>query len=173
MNVDEKIEIPFNKTKILLHLLGSIIFVVLFIFIIVEIQPSFFIRIVGYFGVLFFGFGFIFLMGKMFDRRPGLIIDQKGITDYTQYTSVGRIEWDDILGIGTYQVQSTKMIFIEVEEPEKYIKRAKNRFAANAMRMSQSMTGFPLSINPGSLKINHDELESLLWLELMKREDEW
>ena len=92
MNVDEKTEMSFSKTKILLYLFGSIIFVALFIFIIVEIQPSFFIEIVGYFSVLFSGFGFILLMGKMFDRRPGLIIDQNGITNHTHFTSVGKIE---------------------------------------------------------------------------------
>lgn len=169
MNVDDNIEIPLSKTKILLHLLGSIIFVALFLFIIVEIQPSFFVEIVGYFGVLFFGFGFIFLMGKMLDRRPGLIIDQNGITDHTHYTSVGKIEWEDIVGFDTYQMESTKMIIIYTDNPEKYIKRAKNSFAAKAMRMSQRMTGSPLSINSGSLKIGYDELEHILTEELQKR----
>lgn len=171
MNVDEKIEIPLSKTKILLYLFGPIIFVALFIFIIVEMEPPFFVKIVGYFGILFFGFGFILLMGKMFDRRPGLIIDQNGITDHTQYTSVGLIEWKDIVGFDTYQVQSTKMIIVYIENPKKYIKRAKKTLA-KAMRMSQSMTGSPLSINSGALKISHDELERLLWEELEKRKQQ-
>ena len=63
------------------------------------------------------------------------------------------------------------MIIIHTDNPEKYIKRAKNSFAAKAMRMSQSMTCFALSINSGSLKINHDDLKSLLWEELMKRKE--
>ena len=171
MNVDDKIEIPLSKTKMLLYLFGPIIFVALFIFIIVEMEPPFFIKIVGYFGILFFGFGFILLMGKMFDRRPGLIIDQNGITDHTQYTSVGRIEWKDIVRFDTYQVESTKMIIVYIENPEEYINRAKNTLAAKAIRMSQRMTGSPLSINSGALKINHDELERLLWEELEKRKD--
>lgn len=169
MNVDDKIEIPLSKTKIFLHLLGSIFFVALWVFIFVEIEPFFFIDIIGYFGVLFFGFIFIVLMRKIFDRRPGLIIDQNGITDNTNYTSVGLIEWDDILGIDTYQVHSTKMIVIQIDEPEKYIRRAKNSLVEKSMRMNQSMSGSPLSIISGSLKINHDDLERLLWEEIERR----
>ena len=169
MNADDKIEIPLSKTKIFLHLFGSILFVVLFIFIIVELQPSSFIEVVGYCGILFFGFGCAVLIRKLLDHRPGLIIDQNGITDNTTYMSVGRIEWKDIVGLNTYQVESTKMIIIYIENPEKYIKRAKNSLAAKSMRMSQSMTGSPLSINSGALQISHDELEHLLWEELEKR----
>lgn len=169
MNVAEKIEIPLSKTKIFLHLFGSIIFVALFIFIIVELQPSFFIEVVGYCGVVFFGFGCLVLIRKLFDHRPGLMIDQNGITDNTNYTSVGRIEWKDIVELDTYQVESTKVIIIYIENPEEYIKRAKNSLAAKTMRMSQSMTGSPLSINSGALKISHDALERLLWEELEKR----
>ena len=169
MNVDDKIEIPLSKTKIFLHLFGSIIFVALFIFIIAELQPSFFIEVVGYCGIVFFGFGGLVLIRKLFDHRPGLIIDQNGITDNTNYTSVGRIEWKDIVGLDTYQVESTKMIIVYIENPEEYIKRAKSSLAAKSMRMSQSMTGSPLSINSGPLKISHDELERLLWKELEKR----
>ena len=169
MNADDKIEIPLSKTKIFLYLFGSIIFVALFIFIIVELQPSFFIEIVGYCGVVFFGFGCLVLIRKLLDHRPGLIIDQNGITDNTTYMSVGRIEWKDIVGLETYQVESTKMIIIHIDNPEKYIKRAKNGLAANAMRMSQSMTGSPFSINSGALQINHDALECLLLEELEKR----
>ena len=56
MNVDDKIDIPLSKNKIILHLFGSIIFVALFIFIIMELQPSYFMEVVGYCGVLFFVF---------------------------------------------------------------------------------------------------------------------
>ena len=61
------------------------------------------------------------------------------------------------------------MIVVYIENPETYINRAKNGLAAKAMRMSQSMTGSPLSINSGAIKISHDELERLLWEELEKR----
>ena len=99
------------------------------------------------------------------------MIDQNGITDNTNYMSVGRIEWKDIVGLDTYQVESTKMIIVYIENPEEYIKRAKSSLAAKSMRMSQSMTGSPLSINSGSLKICHDDLERLLWEEFEKRQD--
>ena len=172
MSGDDKIEIPLSKTKILLLLFGSIVLVAVCIFIIMEMESSFLIEIVGYCGILFFGFAFTVLIRKLFDRRPGLIIDQHGITDHSNYTSVGRIDWDDILGIGTYQVQSTKMIVIEIDQPEKYISRAKNSLVEKSMRMNHKMSGSPLTIISGSLKISHDELERLLWSELMKREGE-
>ena len=119
---------------------------------------------------MFFGLASIAWGKQWFRSTPGLIIDEHGIADYSNYTSVGLIEWADIVGIGRYQVESTKMIVIHTDNPEKYIKRAKNGLAEKSMRVNQSMSGSPLTIISSSLKIGYEELECLLREELQKRQ---
>ncbi|WP_224489573.1 STM3941 family protein [Robertkochia flava] len=173
----DKIEIQLNKTKILLLLIGAVAFVVfgvLFILNPEKFQSTLFrnpefIRIAGIASVAFFGLCSIFIAKKLFDNKVGLTIDQNGITDNSNATSIGLIEWADITNIGTVQVQSTKILMLETDKPEKYIERAKNGLAKRAMKANHKMYGSPLSIISNSLKIKYDDLERLITEEFEKR----
>jgi len=175
--MEEKIEIPLSKRKISLLLvaaIGFIFFGVLFI-----IMPESFtsqicrspvvIRITGFFGITFFGVISFFLIRKLFDNRVGLKIDQYGITDNTNGTSIGLIEWKDITGVKKIQVTSNKILMLQTNKPEKYIERATNLIAKQAMKANYKMYGSPISILAQSLKISFDELETLILHEFQKR----
>ncbi|WP_445383001.1 STM3941 family protein [Robiginitalea sp. IMCC43444] len=175
--MEEKIEIQLSKTKILLLLSGAIAFVVLGTLLAMNPEPfrsPLFrnpetIRIAGIVAVGFFGLCLIFIAKKLFDQKAGLIIDQKGITDNSNSTSVGLIEWDDISDIGTIQVASTKILMLETDKPDKYINRAKNGISKRALKANHKMYGSPLSIVSNSLKIKYDDLEKLIREEFEKR----
>ena len=81
-----------------------------------------------------------------------------GITDNSNATSIGLIEWDDITNIGTVQISSMKILMLETD---KYIERAKNRISKRAMKANHKIYGSPLSIISNSLKIKHGDLEKL------------
>lgn len=170
------IEIPLSKTKIVGLLIGAAIFVSLgFLFV---IKPDKFmssimknpdvIRGTGFAAVCFFGLCLIFIFRKLFQNTPGLIIDQYGITDCTNATSTGLIEWDDITGIESKQVMSNRFLVIYTSKPEKYLSRAKNLLSKQAMNMNYKTYGSPISIIANSLKIDFDELEHLVRVELEK-----
>lgn len=173
----DKIDIQLSKTKILLLLIGSTLFVVLGILFILnpeQLENSRFrnlemIRIVGIVSVVFFGLCLVFIARKLFDKKVGLTIDQDGITDNSNATSIGLIEWNDITNIGTVQVALTKFIMLETDIPEKYIERAKNEISKRAMKANHKMYGSPLSIISNTLKIKHDDLEKLIREEFEKR----
>ncbi len=173
----DKIEIPLSKTKILLLLIGATVFVVLgtlFIMNPEQFKSPIFqnpeaIRIAGIAAVAFFGLCLVFIAKKLFDNKVGLTIDQNGITDNSNATSVGLIEWDDITDIGTVQVASTKILMLETDKPEKYIERAKNGISKRAMKANHKMYGSPLSIISNSLKIKYDDLERMIREEFEKR----
>ncbi|WP_373400696.1 STM3941 family protein [Algoriphagus halophilus] len=98
-----------------------------------------------------------------------MTIDQDGITDNSNATSVGLIEWGDITDIGTVQVASTKILMLETDKPDKYIEQAKNGISKRAMKANHKMYGSPLSIISNSLKIKYDDLEKLIREEFEKR----
>jgi len=171
------IEIPLSKKKILLLLLGAIVFVGLGIWYIVipdqvvsvQYRNPEFIRIAGIASFVFFGICAVFIAKKLFDKKIGLIIDESGITDNTNGTSIGLIEWSDITGIEVIQIMSTKILMIQTNKPYKYIDKGKNKISKRAMKANLKLYGSPISITSSSLKIKFSELETLVKNEYTKR----
>lgn len=175
--MDTTIEIALSKTKIVGLLIGAIVFVTLGILFV--INPDTFvspimrnpeiIRVTGIVAICFFGIGIVFIARKLFDSKPGLKIDEYGITDNTNATSMGLIEWEDITGIEKKQVMSNRFLILHTNRPEKYIDRAKNVITKKAMDMNNKTYGSPITIISNSLKIDFNDLEKLIRLELEKR----
>jgi len=171
--VMNKIEIPISKTKVILMVLGSLLFVCAGFWIVLTIADqqsrynSVFLKIVGMIAVLFFGTTGVFSLKKIFDNKPGLIIDEKGIIDHSGGVSIGLIEWVDITGVRTVQVMSTKFLLIDTINPDKYYEKA-SRFKRRMMKYNMNMYGTPLSIASNTLKYNFDELVKLILIEFDK-----
>ncbi len=173
-----QIEIPLGKKKITILIIGSALFVVGGIWMALDAEkfiPNIFgidnpstIRFWGISGIVFFGLAMIYGITKLFDKKAGLILNADGITDNTNAASIGLIEWTDITGIRTEQIMSTKFLLIDIEEPEKYIKKAKNKMRAKLMKANWNSYGTPLSITSNTLKYNFEELEKLIRLEFEK-----
>lgn len=126
----DKIEIPLSKNKLLLGIGGSLLFVVLGLWlftIVAELQIQFsplFVKGVGLAAIVFFGTTGIYGIRKIFDRKIALTLDENGITDNTNASSAGLIKWDDIIEIRTEQIASTKFLLIYTNKPEQYLEQA-------------------------------------------------
>ena len=177
--MNDSIEIPLSKNKIILLILGSILFVIAGIWLFANstefqnnsmqlMRNPMVIKSVGIIGILFFGATGIYGIRKLFDKKAGLIIDKNGITDNSNASSIGLIAWNDISGIKTEQVMSTKFLLIGVENPEKYIGKAKSGMKARLMKANMKMYGTPLSITSNTLKYEFDKLEKLIQTEFEK-----
>ncbi|AUC15769.1 hypothetical protein BTO06_11685 [Tenacibaculum sp. SZ-18] len=171
-----EIKIPLSKTKIILLMIGALAFVIVGAWGIIEPEefasiryPKNIVLLSGIVGVLFFGLCFIFISKIVFSRKTGLIINDDGIIDNSNATSVGLIEWKDITGIKSWKTGSTKVIVILTSEPEKYIERSKNIISKKAMKANNRIYGSPISIISNSLKINFSELEKLILEQIDRR----
>lgn len=172
-----KIEIQISKKKILLLLIGAMIFVILgalfimtpdkFISTIARNPQT--IRIGGIAAVLFFGVAGVYGFRKLFDKTVGLTIDENGITDNSNASSVGLIDWNDIVEIKTEQVMSTKFLLIFINNPDKYLERG-NGFKRKLMQGNMKMYGTPLSITSNTLRYNFDDLERLVKSKLIEKQ---
>jgi hypothetical protein len=162
-----KIEIALSKTKLLLGIGGSILFVVLglyFIMTLADQQTRFNPTNVKGFGIasiLFFGAAGIYRIKKMFDITIGLTIDENGIFDNTNASSVGLIKWTDITEIKTEQVASTKFLLIYTANPDFYLSKV-GGFKKRLMEGNNRMYGTPLSITSNTLKYDFNDLEKLI-----------
>ncbi len=169
---NEPIEIPLGKKKILIVLMGGIALVTFGFFI--ALRPELFVSrlfgitnpqvyvVFGIIAVLFFGAACTLGIKKLFDKTTGLIINSKGIVDNTNASSIGLIEWSDIIEIRKAQVQSTKFLLLIVRNPEVYIQKAKNGLQAKMMRMNMKIYETPITIVSGTLKIKFEELEQMV-----------
>jgi hypothetical protein len=97
----------------------------------------------------------------MFDNKVGLTIDENGIIDSTNATSIGLIKWSEITEIKTEQVMSTKFLLIFVKDQRKILEKASG-MKRKLMEANAKMYGTPISITANTLKFDFDKLESLI-----------
>ncbi len=177
--MNNKIEIPLSKNKIIFLTIISFLFVIAGIWLFVNaknfqsnslqlLRNPVVIKITGITGILFFGTAGIYGVKKLFDKKPGLIIDQNGITDNSNASSIELIEWKNITNIQTGQVMSTKFLLIKVKNLEEYIEKSKNGLKTKLMKANLRTYGTPITITSNTLKYNFNQLKNLIQIEFEK-----
>lgn len=158
----DSISIPLSKGKIVLIVIGSIAFVVMSCLLLIYSQQiprmnSILIKGVVASGILFFGFCGVFGLKKLFDDKPGLIIDAEGIVDNSSAVAAGRILWDEITSLKISEIAGQRFLTIMVVSPEKYV-GGQSKLRAWLNSMNTKMTGSPINISTNALKISLDAL---------------
>ena len=168
MNVDSTpaVAILLNKDKLTLLLIASIACVALGIWIwsIADTQTSespLYMKSGAVACVSLSGLCGIFYFIKVFDRRPGLIIDGEGIVDNSSAVSVGRILWDEMIGWRVSEISGQRFLTIDVTEPQKYVERL-GFFQRMLNAAIIERVGSPVNIQPNTLNVNFDELVRML-----------
>ncbi len=164
------ITIEVSKKKLFLLLTGSLSFVLVSLLFVLspDKYTSFLIRnekiieLIGYVGVIFFGIATFFIFIKFLDKKPGLIINEKGIFDNSNAGSLGLIEWNDIIDIRQEKVMSTKFLLIMVKNPERYIEKASG---LKKVTLKQNMITYktPLTLTSAGLKSTFEDLRKVIF----------
>ena len=170
MTLDEQIEIPLSKKKMVLTLLGAIAFVGLGLWFLInppKISNPIFgnptvIFIVGLASILFFGLVGITVFKKLSDTKAGLIINRQGIIDNSSGVSAGLVLWKDIEEIKVSQVMSQKFLMFIVQNPKDYLDKVSNPLKRKSMEMNYRSYGSPISISANSLQTDFEKLHKLL-----------
>ena len=174
METADKTIIETSRRKLVLLVLGSCAFVAagawFLSFDVAEIQhgrsfPFFgnnplIVYAVGLAGILFFGASGLYGLFKMFDKKPGLVLDSSGVFDNASGVAAGFIPWSEVLGAGVYEIQGQKMLIIGVRDPQKYLDRG-SALKRTLNKASYKMVGSPIAISSVALKIDFSELVSL------------
>jgi hypothetical protein len=163
-------QIPLNKSKIVLMLVGSLAFVAIGTWFIISppqlhnpvLGNRIFLIIIGAISILFFGICAVFFLHKLQDPKPGLIIDENGLMDNSSGVAAGLIPWSDIQKFVVIEIHRQKIIMVFVKDPQHYIDKAGNGFKRKLVTMNFKLYGSPISISANSLKISHDELFAVL-----------
>jgi hypothetical protein len=164
--VSETVAVPLRRGRIFLFVAGSAVFVALGVFLLLEELDEgwhfdFYHVVVFLVTIGFCSLIFVVASIKLFDPRPGLVVDAEGIHDNASGVSAGRIPWRDVAGVKVTRVGSEQFLTIVVRDPKKYasrgsiLKRQLNR--ANAMYYGSSV-----QIPASTLKIEFDQLVTLV-----------
>jgi hypothetical protein len=170
-NDDTLIEVPLSKSKLLFLLLLGIMFVaggLFFIFDPSEFSKSNYRRtpesvsiIIGFACVIFFGAGIVICIVKLFDKKPGLRIDEFGVT-INPGTNSSIIKWSSIKTFEIQTISRTKLIGIKLKDPQAFINDIDNVFKRKLAAMSFNLSKTPVSISANSLKCSTDQLYAIL-----------
>lgn len=110
--------------------------------------------------MVFFGLCAVIAARKMFDKKPGLVLNSSGIIDNSSGVAAGFIPWNEILGAEIFEVFRQKTLIILVKNPEAYVERG-NPLKRAANKANYKMCGSPIAITSNTLQMSFPELLSL------------
>ncbi len=153
-----------------LALLGSFLFVILGIWLVVKHQEidSIFLKfpltilIVGIISILFFGFLSIIAIKKLSSQTDKLIISAEGITNNSWDIGVQFIPWKQIKSITEASIANQNFVIIVMKNPEKFIASQKNKLIRKAMSMNYRFFGAVINLSANNLETTHKELKKIL-----------
>lgn len=165
----EPIEIPLSRKKMLLLLLGCIVFVALgFWFAISPPDVDDYIwgnPVVSFwfavFFIVFFSVAGVAFIRKLLNKAPGMIIDETGIVDNSSGASGGRILWKEIKEFSTATVYTQRFIVVRFKDPQEYLSR-QTGIKRRMMQLNYKTYNAPVAINVNTLKISFKELNDML-----------
>jgi hypothetical protein len=172
--MDNEVYIEKSNFKILLMLIGAILFVIGGFLIILgppsDSKPLIVIIIGGYGGIIFFGYGTYVLIRQLLSSKVGIKINNSGFIFDNTHPNDCFLKWDEIEQIETIYVRKQKILNIYLTDPEAFIDRQENKLKKRIMRFNLDNYGTPVSISTNGLKIKHDQLKAILqtWIQKNK-----
>lgn len=154
--------IPLSRGKIVGLTLGSVAFVAVSIWIWTipvgegPLTPPL-RKIVSVLGIGFFGICAVYGFAKLFDKKPGLVIDREGIMDNSSGVAAGRILWSEIRGFQEHEIFGQRFLTIQVTDPERFLNQS-GYLKTKLNSANLNLTGSPINISSNSLSIGFDEL---------------
>ena len=121
------------------------------------------IAITGFTGFVFCCMGSLAMLTILVQRKTAIIIDEKGITEYSSICSVGLIEWKDIKYISVKKMGSNNnFLSIYVKNNRKYLALSKNPLQVLMMKGNIMFYDTPFFISFSFLKCNFTELSKIV-----------
>jgi hypothetical protein len=125
------------------------------------------LRTVGLATVALFGSVALIALRKLLDRSPGLVLDDRGVTDNSSLFPAGFIPWSDIAGVTMRRFKSEHIFYMLLKDPDGYIARCGSPLRRTMLRIGQKFSRrkappSPVAINCSNLNIGADELVRLL-----------
>jgi len=163
---EDRIVIRSSRTKLILVVVGALLFVVLGVLLITMADDQnrhspIYVKTVSVVCIAFFGLCAVVGLVKLFDGAPGLVLDRQGIIDNSSALGAGRVDWREIQDVRAVTISGQKFLAFYVEDPGRFLNKG-NVVMRLFLKMNYRMYGSPIFISSHSLKVNFEELEILV-----------
>lgn len=126
----------------------------------IRLIDSMLVPAAGALSVGFFGLCALVAVRKLFEKKPGLILDSTGILDNSSGVAAGLVHWSEITGFDIFQVHGARSLVVKVSDPDKYVHRG-GAIKRALNKANLHLCGSPIAITSSSLKIDFDDLLQL------------
>jgi hypothetical protein len=167
--VSEEVVVPASRAKALVLLIIASGFVALGIWFLsldastIEAQRRYsnpaFIYGLGWVTIAFFGLGIAAAVWRLFSTKPGLVLNSEGV----RICAIGQgtfLPWSDISGLSIFEVHRTRLLVVNLKDPEKYIESG-GSVRRSMGRASLKLCGSPIAVSSNTVALSFDELSEL------------
>lgn len=137
----ETVRVYAPRSRQLLLLLLSVVFVAAGVWIIDASRSGFIGGIIGVLCIAFFGLAGIYRLVELVYRRPMLELDADGISDRASLASAGRLRWTEINAVTIYSVAGQRMLAVLPRDPNEVMARV--GLVRRALMKMNTGFGFP------------------------------
>ena len=166
MTNQKEIFIPQRKGKIAVLTIGSIVFVVSAISLCVNAEAQTTMspedaRIGGIAAGLFFSLTAVYGVMNLRNKKPGLVINNEGITNNSNNTGGMLVKWSDVTEVVRKTVKGDEFLLLMISNPNDYLAKSSG-VSKMWLTANHKLYGTPFSISTKTLKTNLDELEGII-----------
>lgn len=158
----QRIVIHSSRTRVILLLVVSVCFVAGGVLLLAAGGPA----PVAWMSIIFFGGCAVVIGLQVFDTRPRIVIDDRGIVDRT--LKVGLIEWPDIRSAFLAHIQGNPFLCLDLVDPAKYVERL-SPMMRHMVALNRKLGFTDLSLNLTATRVEPERLEELIQKELAVR----
>jgi hypothetical protein len=129
-----------------------------------------FVHGAGLLGILFFGLGELVILKKLFENKPGLVLNATGLLDNSAGLSIGFLAWSDVAGFEAKEFLGQRLLVVRLEDPTHYLETCSPLMRVQG-RINVRLIGSPVAISSNALRIDFSELVSVCnsWLAKYQR----
>ena len=102
-----------------------------------------------------------FSIKKIIDKRPGLVLDSRGILDTVNLSEIGIVSWSNITEANLVKYQYSQFVVIHIKNNDSILTRLSG-FKRNMAKNNIEKFGTPFIINVSNLKFDKFELLKII-----------
>ena len=166
-------KIQLSKTKIVYAIFGSVIFVMIGLWLFQNLDkfPNYnplLLQIIFISTVIFFGLCCTYAIIKLFDKKPGLVINDSGIFDNSSAMRAGLIKWENITNVYVSEIFKQQFLTIEVNNTEELLLN-QSGLRKLIMRWNKDFFNSPIQISSITLECSLEELYEIIKRHILAR----
>jgi hypothetical protein len=120
-----------------------------------------FVRSLGLAAVVVGVLGAFIIVRMLLDNAPGLVLDDRGVTDNSTIFPAGFVPWSNISSFEPARMGQVAIVYVVLRDPKQYI-ASRGAFMRALLSATSWLYTSPVAIRPSTLQVRFQELLPLM-----------